>query len=99
MCDPFEKLNLNRDEWRQLSKFEAIMQKSLLLCFDAQGDHPEITAEIVLTIAELKSQYLFIDAYEVVNVDNRSWEATTLFKDLPCVTMTRNKEKEGGNIR
>ena len=99
MCDPFEKLNLTRDEWRQLSQFEAIMRKSLLLCFDTQGDRPEIAAEIVLTIAELKSQYLYTDTYEVVNVDNGSWEATTLFKDLPRVTMTTNKEKEDRNMR
>ncbi len=64
------------------------------LCFDSQGDRPEIAGERVLALLLLMAEYKEEDEYYVVDVDAiEEWDPTTQFKDLLKVKMTTNPQK------
>lgn len=93
-CSSFQKMFLNRDEWRQLAQFEAVMKPAMLLCFYAQGDRPEIAAEMVLVVIHLMMKYKYLDEYEVVDVtSSEHWTAMTPFHELPVIKMTTSPDK------
>ena len=63
----FEPKNLTHAEWKQVVKFEAIMRRAHLLCFDSQGDHMEVATEMILQLALLKVHYEEDTMYDVVD--------------------------------
>ena len=84
----------SRKQWRQLAQFEAIMYPAMRLCFDSQGDRPEIAGEMVLAVIQMKVEYLYTEEYVVVDVDAKEeWTADTPFVWLPRIWMTTNREK------
>ena len=93
-CEKFEALCLNRIQWKQLTQFEAVMNPAMRLCFDSQGDRPEIAGEMPLTVIHLKVGYQYQEVYDVVDVDFVSeWVANIPFYQLPTIKMTTNPEK------
>ena len=60
----------------------------MILCFDSQGDRPEIAGEMILAVIELMIDYEDQAEYDVVDVDADAWHSTTPFEDLPRIKMT-----------
>ena len=85
-----DKMMIKPEQWRQLAQFEAIMRPGMKLCFDVQGDRPEIAGETVLALAILKSDFAEENIYKVVDVDAAGWSADTPFNSLPMVEMTND---------
>ncbi len=66
-----KKFLSSRKQWRQIAQFEAIMYPAMRLCFDSQGNRPEIAGEMVLSVIQLKVEYLYTKEYDVVDVDDK----------------------------
>lgn len=91
-CEKYKKLQLNRDQWRQLAQFESIMRPAMVICFDSQGDRPEIAGEMVLAIILIHANYKQERFYDVVDVDRKGgWQPNKKFHELPRVRMTTDR--------
>ena len=80
-----------------MTEFESIMWLAHKLCFDVQGDRPEIAAETIYQLALISCHYEEEDEFNVVDV-KKSWPATTPFTKLPTIKMTTNEEKANINM-
>ena len=65
----------------------------MILCFDSQGDRPEIAGEMILAVIELMIDYEDQAEYDVVDVDADEWHSTTPFEDLPRIKMTTSSAR------
>ena len=85
----FESENLLLAEWKILVEFEGIMRKAHELCFIVQGRRPEIAAELIVLLTLLKVHYEEGNVFYVIDTScEKSWPATTPFRDLPRFKMT-----------
>ena len=87
-CTAFSSLVLTRRQWQQLAEFEAIIRAAYTLCFESQGDRPEVSAEMTYRLANVNMTYQDETRFNVVNLNAAKWPATTPFNDLPTVHMT-----------
>ena len=58
---------LTKEDWKQLTEFEAVMRKACQFCFDVQADRVEVACEIIFLLSSMKMAHEETIIYDVID--------------------------------